>query len=90
MRPFAGLKAALRQIRMEKQVTRRCYATAQEGVSNSQESASDAVPLDTKTQRPGRIPNFHPGNIYRGHRGLCRIQYIIYPYLHLCRPSIAL
>jgi len=84
IRPFAGLKAAMRQIRMEKQVSRRCYATAQEGISNSQESASDAVPLDTKTfQRPGRISNFHPGNIYRGHRGLCRIECIICPYLHL-------
>lgn len=84
MRPFAGLKAATRQIRAEKQVARRCYATTQERVTRQPESfpaAQPSVPKAvsdaTKTfQRPGRISNFHPGNIYRGHRGSCPVWLI--------------
>ncbi|GAB7340354.1 hypothetical protein MBLNU457_6800t1 [Dothideomycetes sp. NU457] len=76
MRPFAGLKAAMRQIRAEKQVARRCYATAQESITTRPESVLAAQPdvpeaVSDKTttfQKPGRIRNFHPGNIYRHHR----------------------
>jgi len=90
MRPFSGLKAVMRQIRAEKQVARRCYATAQERVTTrrepfpaSQANVLEAVSGQTKTfQKPGRIPNFHPGNIYRGHRGACLVDQSIPPYLH--------
>ncbi|PNS16526.1 ribosomal protein L19 [Sphaceloma murrayae] len=49
IRPLASLKQAFRQARLEKQISRRSYATA------------------TEPPYP-RPQDFHPGNIYRGHR----------------------